>query len=94
MTHTQERRTYSEEQMRLDCHTDFLSVLLHLRGEREKEAERSVYALQISVTRESVVQSETAFFTLAFSTASSIFSTMAASSTCRSQDALLTELTG
>lgn len=79
--------THSEKEMRLHRHTHFLGALLYLHEMRQwfENWGRTPDGMKCNVCTP---------VTLAFSTASSILSTMAASSTCSSQDVLVTELTG
>lgn len=77
------RDAHSEEEVRLHRHAHFLGAFLHLQ---RRTCERRKHETGASRLHASI--------TLTFSTASSIFSTMAASSTCSSQDVLVAELTG
>lgn len=90
--------THPEEEVRLDCDADFLGALLHLsrreRGRNGEGTEGEACEWKCSEYTKNFWLLKSAAVTLVFSTASSILSTIAASSTWRSQDALLMELTG
>lgn len=83
--------THPEEEVRLDGHAHLLDVLLQLevesRNRRPGQSGRNGM-------RRRLLRGTLACLCATFSTASSIFSTMVPSSTCSSQDVLLTELTG
>lgn len=78
--------------MRLDSHTDFLGTLLHLTVSYKRTKEVGPFEKECG--HKSETPCAWVRITFVFSTASSIFSTMAESSTCRSHDVLLMELTG
>lgn len=97
------QNTYPIEEMRLNCHTHFLGALLHLRdeernrnrGQRQRcENWGAVWTHRGNFWHMPEVCWSLRLGTLAFSTASSIFSTIMESSTWSSHDVLLTELTG
>ena len=89
--------------MRFNSHTDFPRALLDLREQGEvcewglytiQRTNKSTNTIKLKRLNEKVRCHVWVRVTLVFSTASSILSTMAESSTCRSHDALLMELTG